>query len=108
MPDKLYAGMARCPVCGKSFYFTSRRDWGYIYGKQMLCSYHCMREREAKHQRKPEPERKRTVVQDEEQLTRQIEALQAQGMQTGEIANELGVTRYVVYNRTKRHAGGAK
>lgn len=44
-----------CPVCGNEFNCRDLKNWVYkIYdnGYKKVCSYHCMREYEKKHERK--------------------------------------------------------
>lgn len=43
---QLFSGSThKCPSCGKLFYVGVRpEEWGYAYGSQLTCSYHCMRD----------------------------------------------------------------
>lgn len=45
MNELINGSERQCPVCGKRYLITCRFDeWGYGYGKRLMCSYHCMRE----------------------------------------------------------------
>ena len=37
-----------CANCGRYFYMTEQFGWGYAVGNHYTCTYHCMRELEAK------------------------------------------------------------
>ena len=83
----------KCWNCGKAF-LVYGEQWEYAVGRKMTCSYHCMRELEAK---------ETDGVMTKEEM-RSIDTMAAAGKTSGEIAEQLGMTRKQVYNyiwRTK-------
>ena len=73
----------KCARCGKKFIMTSA-GWGYMYGGKYACSYKCMREMEREDAGVTEEEKKRA------------EEMDAQGMDAGQISEELKVSRHAV------------
>ena len=52
--NELFGAERKCPVCGKVYIVTCSPDeWGFAYGAQLVCSYHCMRQREREDKRRP-------------------------------------------------------
>lgn len=65
MNELINGSERQCPVCGKRYLITCRFDeWGFGYGRTLLCSYHCMRDFE----RRRENMRKRLIGMNEAAL----------------------------------------
>lgn len=82
-------GNQKCAVCGSRFFVTSA-GWGYGVGGLLTCSYKCMRtlEREIME-----------VEQVTEEQKRKVDELKATGGMSGkEIAAQVGVSPWSVYD----------
>ena len=102
-----------CPQCGKVFLCYNTREWCYRMGEKVFCSWTCYRERE----RHVPPHTGGRVERDEDarrhnqhykkdkalEQTRRIIEMKAAGMSNGDIAQEIGITTYVVASRLQRY-----
>ena len=82
----------KCANCGKEFNVLGEQ-WGYAYGVDKTCSYHCMREMRRQDlygEEKPKPMKKGTkchlLTEDEKALIRQ---LRESGLTYRQIANRM-------------------
>ena len=93
----------KCPECGGKFCVPMTEKWGYRDGDTLLCSWKCVRKREAKKREKAAAEaakkRKKLTPAQKEGLVRR---LVYKGMTNEEISMETGMSMQLVnYYRRK-------
>lgn len=93
----------KCPECRKRFCIPITEVWTYRDGDTLLCSWSCVRAREARQQAKEEAEAaKRTKNLTPEQKETLIRRMVCRGLTNDEISLETGFSRQMVnYYRRK-------
>lgn len=98
-----WATERKCPVCGKSFCVQNKELWVYKAGDIVMCSWHCLREREKRLADKARPKRNKSGLTryTPEQLEK-LEELVKAGKSNIEIGCELGVRADSVWYHKKK------
>ena len=94
----------KCPECGKNFCIRNRDMWAYKDGETALCSWHCLRAREA---RKEERATKRqskagNIRLSAEQRQRVVQMIE-EGKSVSEICQTFGVGKEVVWYHKRKN-----
>lgn len=96
----------KCPQCGKRFCMPNKEMWVYKDGDRVLCSWHCLREREknAKAAAVPRKSKAGKIRLNPAQKAWMMQMIE-QGLSTIEIERKLGVSNQVVWYYRRKAKG---